>query len=69
MNKPIDIINVMATNGNADIAGLNRRITAVAEAAAVQRLPRTRATPSEAWLRMANSQDTTLYQDITDNFM
>lgn len=69
MNKPIDIVNVMETNGNADLGSLNRRITAVAEAAAVRRLPRTRTTPSEAWLRMANSSDTTLYQDVTDNFM
>jgi len=69
MSKPIDIVNVMATNGNADIARLNRTLTTVAEAAAVKRSPRTRTTPSEAWLRMANSTDNTLYQDVTDNFM
>lgn len=69
MSKPVDINTIMATNGNADIASLNRKITAVAEAAAVKRSPRTRTTPSEAWLRAANSTDNTLYQDVTDNFM
>lgn len=69
MSKPIDINNIMSTNGDAYIAGLNRSITAVAEAAAVKRSPRTRTTPSEAWLRAANSTDNTLYQDVTDNFM